>query len=51
VTAAVTARFPSAWIVKGEKVTRGATATYELELAGAARKSIELTPEGKPVAK
>jgi len=36
--------------VKGEKVTRGATVTYELQLAGAAKKSIQLTPEGKPVA-
>jgi hypothetical protein len=50
VTAAVKARYPSARIVKGERVTRGATVTYELALAGAARKSIELTSEGKPVA-
>jgi hypothetical protein len=50
VTAAVKAQYPAARIVKGEKVTRGATVTYELQLAGAARKSIELTPEGKPVA-
>jgi len=50
VTAAVKAQYPSARIVKGERVTRGATVTYELQLAGAARKSIELTPEGKPVA-
>jgi hypothetical protein len=50
VTAAVKAQYPSARIVKGEKVTRGATVTYELQLAGAAKKSIELTPEGKPVA-
>jgi len=51
VTAAVKAQYPSARIVKGERVTRGATVTYELQLAGAAKKSIELTPEGKPVAK
>ena len=50
VTAAVKAQYPVARIVKGERVTRGATVTYELQLAGAARKSIELTPEGKPVA-
>jgi hypothetical protein len=50
VTAAVKTRYPSARIVKGEKVTRGTTVTYELQLAGAARKSIALTPEGKPVA-
>ena len=51
VTAAVKAQYPSARIVKGERVTRGATVTYELQLAGAAKKSIELTPEGKLVAK
>jgi hypothetical protein len=49
VTAAVKAQYPAARIVKGEKVTRGATVSYELQLAGAARKSIALTPEGKPV--
>ena len=50
VTVAVKAQYPAARIVKGEKVTRGATVVYELQLAGAARKSIELTSEGKPVA-
>ena len=50
VTAAVKAQYPAARIVTGEKVTRGATVVYELQLAGAARKSIDLTPEGKPVA-
>jgi hypothetical protein len=50
VTAVVKAQYPSARIVKGERVTRGATVTYELQLAGAAKKSIELTPEGQPVA-
>ena len=50
VTAAVKAQYPAARIVKAEKVTRGATVTYELQLAGAAKKSIELTPEGKPAA-
>ena len=50
VTAAVKAQHPVARIVKGERVTRGATVTYELQLAGAGRKSIELTPEGKAVA-
>ena len=50
VTVAVKAQYPAARIVKGEKVTRGATVVYELQLAGAARKSIDLTPEGKPVA-
>ena len=50
VTAAVKAQFPGATIAKGEKVTRGATVQYELQLRGATRKSIELTPEGKPVA-
>ena len=49
VTAAVKAQYPTARIVKGEKVTRGATVFYELQLAGASRKSVELTPEGKPV--
>ena len=50
VTAAVKAQYPAARIVKGEKLTRGATVSYELQLADAAKKSIELTPEGKPVA-
>jgi Putative beta-lactamase-inhibitor-like, PepSY-like len=50
VTAGVKAQYPSARIVKGEKVTRGATVSYELELAGAAKKSVVLTPEGRPVA-
>jgi hypothetical protein len=50
VTAAVKAQYPAAQIVKGEKLTRGATVSYELQLTGAAQKSIELTPEGKPVA-
>ena len=50
VTAAVKAQYSVARIVKGERVTRGATVTYELQLAGAGRKSIELTPEGKAVA-
>lgn len=50
VTAAVKAQYPAARIVKGEKVTRGATVIYELQLAGAAKKSMELTSEGKPVA-
>lgn len=49
VIAAVEAQYPAARIVKGEKVTRGTTVSYELQLAGAARKSVELTPEGKPV--
>jgi hypothetical protein len=49
VAAAVKAQFPAARIVKGERVTRGATVTYELELAGASRKSVVLTPEGKTV--
>jgi hypothetical protein len=49
VTAAVKAQYPAARIVKGEKLTRGATVSYELQLTGAAKKSIELTPEGKPV--
>ena len=49
VPAAVKAQFPGATIAKGEKVTRGATVSYELQLKGATRKSIELTPEGKPV--
>jgi hypothetical protein len=50
VTAAAKAQYPAARIVKGERVTRGATITYELALAGASRKSVALTPEGKPVA-
>jgi hypothetical protein len=50
VTAAVKAQYPSARIVKGERVTRGGTVTYELKLAGAGRKSIALTPDGKSVA-
>lgn len=49
VTAAVKAQYPAARIVKGEKVTRGATVSYELQLTGAGKKSIELTPDGKPV--
>ena len=50
VAAAVRAQYTAARIVKSEKVTRGATVTYELQPASAARKSIELTPEGRPVA-
>jgi hypothetical protein len=50
VTAAVKAQYPSARIVKGERVTRGASVSYVLALAGASRKSVALTPEGKPVA-
>ena len=50
VAAAVKAQYPAARIVKGERVTRGATVTYELQLAGASRKSVALTPEGKAVA-
>lgn len=50
VTATVKAQYPAARIVKGEKVTRGATVSYELQLTGAAKKSVALTPEGKPVA-
>jgi hypothetical protein len=49
VAAAVKAQYPAARIVKGEKLTRGTTVSYELQLSGAAKKSIELTPEGKPV--
>lgn len=50
VVAAVKGQYPSATISKGEKVTRGATVQYELQLKGAPRRSIELTPQGKPVA-
>ena len=50
VAAAVKAQYPAARIVKGERVTRGGTVTYELQLAGASRKSVALTPEGKSVA-
>jgi hypothetical protein len=49
VTAAVKARYPAARVVKAERVTRGAKVSYELQLAGAAKKEIALTPDGKPV--
>lgn len=51
VTAAIKAHFPGATITKGEKVTRGVTISYELELKGATTKGVELTPDGKPVSK
>jgi hypothetical protein len=49
VTAAVKAQQPKATITKAEKLFRADKWTYELTLKGAAKPSIELTPEGKVV--
>jgi uncharacterized cupredoxin-like copper-binding protein len=49
VTAAVKAQYPKASITKAEKLFRADKWTYELTLKGAAKPSIELTPEGKVV--
>ncbi len=49
VTEAVKASYPKAVITKAERLTRGATLHYELQLKGAVVKAIELTPEGKKV--
>jgi hypothetical protein len=50
VMATVKATYPKATITKAEKLIRGEKWTYELTLKGAAKPSIELTPDGKVVA-
>lgn len=50
VAASVKKLYPTATIAVAEKTTRGTTVQYELQLKGAAKKSVALTPDGKPVA-
>ncbi len=49
VTAAVMAKHPRGTITKAEKLFRADKWTYELTLKGAAKPSIELSPDGKAV--
>jgi hypothetical protein len=51
VTFSVKAHYPAARIVKAEKVTRGAKVSYELQLVGAPKRSVELAPDGKLLTK
>ena len=46
VASAITARYPKATLVKREKVTKGSTVTYEVQLKNGP-KEVELTPDGK----
>jgi uncharacterized cupredoxin-like copper-binding protein len=41
--------YPKATITKAEKLMKGQTLTYEMALKGAAKSSVEFTPEGKVV--
>jgi hypothetical protein len=49
VTAGVKKLYPTATIAVAEKLTQGTTIQYELQLRGAAKKSVSLMPDGKPV--
>ena len=46
VAAAIKTRYPKATVVKREKLTKGATVTYEVRLKGGPGE-VELTPDGK----
>jgi hypothetical protein len=49
VGAGVKKLYPTATIAVAEKMTRGTTVQYELQLKGAAKKSVSFTPDGKLV--
>jgi hypothetical protein len=49
VSAGVKKLYPTATIAVAERLTRGTTVQYELQLEGAAKKSVALMPDGKPV--
>jgi uncharacterized cupredoxin-like copper-binding protein len=49
VAAGVKKLYPTATIAVAEKLTRGTMIQYELQLKGAAKKSVSLMPDGKPV--
>ena len=49
VTKALKAGYPGASIARAEKVTKGETVQYEIQLTGAAVTSVELMPDGTPV--
>jgi hypothetical protein len=56
VLAALKARYPKATVTKYERLTKGATVSYEMTLKGAAVKEAEIAPDGtfinpKPVKK
>ncbi len=46
VTSAIKTRYPKATVVKREKLTKGTTITYEVQLKGGPGE-VELTPDGK----
>jgi len=46
VAAAIKTRYPKATVVKREKLTKGTTVTYEVQLKGGPGE-VELTPDGK----
>jgi hypothetical protein len=49
VTASLRKLYPKATITAAEKLTRGTTIQYELQIKGAAVKSVSFMPDGKVV--